>query len=194
MHQTSFSAKGDHTKLNKTKCVFKPVRCQKCDNLILKSEDHTCREKPTLRFPHSRRLDLEIWGAFNELNQPSLKPSEICHYINKQNGNKEHTHFMIQFHMSRKPDRFVIDTTKKYKNKYAEKYYFQINHERSTHIQEVHTTTSYYINPPRTQWGLVYGIKKKTIINNHETITTLAMVYGKKLAKSLLEKCKELKA
>ncbi len=137
---------------------------------------------------------MEILGAFNELDQPSLKPSEICHYINKQNKNQKYNHFEIEWHLSKRSDKFAVDTTKKYKNKYAEKYYFQINNERSTHIQELHTSTSYYIHPPRTQWGLVYGIKKKTIINNHETITTLAMVYGEKLAESLLKKCNEIKA
>jgi len=180
--------------MNKTISVFKPVRCRKCDNLILKSESkHVCREKPTLRFPHSRRLDLEIWGAFDHLKRKSLRPSEIVKYLKSEFPEREYDKFHIKWHMKTLPKIYAVDETIS-QNKYAEKYYFQINNERSTHIQELHTSTSYYVNQPRTQWGIIYGIKKKIIINNHETITTLAMVYGEKLAESLLKKCKELKA
>ncbi len=180
--------------MNKTISVFKPVRCRKCDNLILKSESkHICKEKPTLRFPHSRRLNLEIGLAFDHLKRKSLRPSEIVKYLKLEFPEREYDKFDIKWHMKTLPKIYAVDKTIS-QNKCAEKYYFQINNERSAHIQKLHTSTSYYINPPRTQWGLVYGIKKKTIINNHETITTLSMVYGKKLAESLLEKCKEMKA
>lgn len=180
--------------MNKTKCIFKPQRCKKCDNLILKNEtDHICKEKPTLRFPHSRRLDLEIWGVFDHLKRKSLRPSEIAKYLKSEFPQREYDKFDIKWHMKTLPKTYAVDETIS-QNKYAEKYYFQINNEKSAQIQKLHTITSYYVNPPRTRWGIVYGIKKKTIINNHETITTLAMVYGEKLAESLLKKCKELKA
>jgi len=180
--------------MSKTKCIFKPIRCKECDNLILKSESkHICKEKPTLRFPHSRRLDLEMGLAFDYLKRKSLRPSEIVKYLKSEYPEREYDKFNIKWHMKTLPKVYAVNETIS-QNKYAEKHYFQINNERSAQIQELHTTTSYYINPPRTQWGLVYGIKKKIIINNHETTATLAMVYDEKLAKSLLEKCKEIQA
>lgn len=48
------------------------------------------------------------------------------------------------------------------------------------------TKPIYFINPLRTQWGLVHVIKKITITGEEKT---LAMVYGKKLSKELLKKC-----
>jgi len=180
--------------MNKTISVFKPVRCRKCDNLILKSESkHVCREKPTLRFPHSRRLDLEIGLAFDHQKRKSLRPSEIAKYLKSEFPQRECDKFDLKWHMKTLPKTYAVDETIS-QNKYAEKHYFQINNKRSTHIQELHTTTSYYVNQPRTQWGIVYGIKKKAIINNHETIATLDMVYGEKLAVPLLKKYKDLKA
>lgn len=176
-----------------TKCIFKSVRCKKCDNLVLKSEKHVCKEKPTLRFSHRRRLNLEIGLAFDHLKRKSMRPSEIVKYLKSRFPEREYDKFDIKWHMKTLPKTYAVDETVS-QNKYAEKYYFQINNERSSQIQELHTTTSYYINSPRTQWGLVYGIKKKTIINNHETTATLAMVYGEKLVESLLEKCKEIQA
>lgn len=137
---------------------------------------------------------MEIWGAFNELNQPSLTSSEICHYINKQNGNQNLTHFEIEYHIKKMPEFYTVDATKRYKNKYAEKYYFQINNEKSTQIQKQVTTTKYHIKPPRTEYGLTYSIKKITVIGNKKSETTLAMVYGKELAETLLQKCKEIQA
>lgn len=179
----------------KIKSIFKLQRCIKCDNLILKSESkHVCKEKPTLRFPHSRRLDLEIWGAFNELNQFPQTSSEICHYINKQNENQNLTHFEIEYHIKKMPESYAVDTTKKYKNKYAEKYYFRINNEKSIQIQKQLTTTKYHIQSPRTQWGLTHSIKKTTFLGNAKKETTLAMVCGKELAETLLQKCKEAQA
>ena len=41
---------------------------------------------------------------------------------------------------------------------------------------------------PKTKWGLVHVIKKITVTGEEKT---LAMVYGEKLSKELLQKCKE---
>jgi len=180
--------------LSKIKSIFKPQRCKKCDNLILKSEqDHKCKEKPMLRFPHSRRLDLEIYSVFEFLRAKSLRPSELTKYLKSKYPEREYDKFDIKWHMKTLPKIYAVDTTIK-QSKYAEKYYFLINDDRSKEIQKSLTKTRYHIQPPRTQWGLTYSIKKTIILGSKKSETTLAMVYGKKLAKSLFQKCKELQA
>jgi len=87
-------------------------------------------------------------------------------------------------------NRFAVDETIS-QNKYDEKYYCIINSENPTKPQKELSKPVYFINPPRTQWGLVHVIKKITILGEEKT---LAMVYGKKLAESLLEQCKEIQA
>ena len=55
--------------MSKTECIFKS-RCKECDNLILKSEKHECSKPPVPQ--KSRRLFLEIYGVFEELQATSL--------------------------------------------------------------------------------------------------------------------------
>lgn len=187
MHQTSFITKGDNTKLSKTRCIFKTQRCKKCENLILKSEKHECSKPP---IPHSRRLDLEIGLAFDDLNKTSLRPRDITKYLKKRFPERDYDKFDIKWHMKRMYNRFTVDDTIS-QNKYAEKYYCIINSENPTKPQKIKTEPIYLINPPRTQWGLVHVIKKITISGEEKT---LAMVYGKELAELLLEQCKKVQA
>ena len=180
--------------MNKDKSIFKSTRCKKCDNLILKSEqDHKCKEKPMLKFAHSRRLELEIYGVFKLLRAKSLRPSEITKYLKSKYPKREYDKFDIKWHMKTLTKIYAVDPTIK-QNKYAEKYYFLIDNNRSKEIQKLLTTTKYHIKPPRTQWGLTYSIKKITILGSKKSETTLAMVYGEKLAKSILQKCNEIQA
>ena len=175
-----------------SKCIFQSQRYKKCKNLILKSENkHVCKEKPTLKFPHSRRLDLEIRIAFDDLNESSLRPRDIAKYLKKLFPEREYDKFEIKWHMKTLPKIYATNTTIK-QNKYAEKYYYQINEDdsyNSTKPQTIKTEPIYFINPPRTQWGLVHVIKKITILGEEKT---LAIVYGKTLAESLLEQCKKV--
>ncbi|MBA4718954.1 MAG: hypothetical protein HRO68_07640 [Nitrosopumilus sp.] len=138
---------------SKTKSIFKPLRCRKCDNLILKSEqDHKCKEKPLLRFAHSRRLELEIYGVFKFLRAKSLRPSEITKYLKSKYPEREYDKFDIKWHIKTLPKIYAVDTTIK-QSKYAEKYYFRIDNDRSKEIQKLLTTTEYHIQPPRTHGG-----------------------------------------
>jgi len=174
-----------------SKCIFKPQRCKKCENLILKSESkHVCKEKPTLKFPHSRRLDLEIRIAFDDLNESSLRPRDIAKYLKKLFPEREYDKFKIKWHMKRMYNRFAVNNTIS-QNKYAEKYYYIINSDNPTKPQTIKTEPIYFVNPPKSQWGLVHVIKKITITGEEKT---LAMVYGKELAESLLKQCKEVQA
>ena len=172
--------------MSKTRCIFKEQRYKKCENLILKSEKHKCTESP--KISHSRRLDLETGLAFDDLDKTSLRPSDIAKYLKKLFPQREHDKFEIKWHMKRRSDRFTVDHTIS-QNKYAEKYYRIINSENPTKPQTIKTEPIYFINTPRTQWGLVHVIKKITVLGEEKT---LAIVYGKTLAESLLEQCKKV--
>jgi hypothetical protein len=181
--------------LSKTECIFKP-RCKKCDNLILKSEKHKCSKSPVPQ--KSKRLFLEIYGVFEELQAISLLSSEIYHYLNKKYDSQKFTSYEIRWHMDQKPDIFAVDTTRQYR-KYQEKRYCCLignstNKDNFPEKTSPVTSVRYYINPPRTRWALTHSIKKETTHGTVKSETTLAMVYGEELAKSLLQKCKELNA
>lgn len=180
--------------MSKTECIFKPQRCKKCDSLILKTEKHVCGEKP--KIPKSRRLFLEIGIAFDELHAASLTPSEICHYLNQKYDSQKYTSYEIRWHMDQKPNIFAVDITRSYKT-YQEKKYCYLYSDNTDNLPEKYskvTKIRYYINPPKSKHGNVHVIKKESIHDTAKTETTLAMVYGKELAESLLKKCKELNA
>jgi len=177
--------------LNKTKCVFKPVRCQKCDNLILKSEQHECQRLNEYQKRNKRNISSEIKRAFENIDEPSLMPSQISHFINKVSGWTKYTQFEIRFYLDKHPVKFEIDKSRS--DKY-EKYYTYNNIYNHAIQTDIEPKTEYHIPAPRSKRPLTYSIKKLTILGANRTETTLAMVYGEKLAESLLKKCKELKA
>lgn len=181
----------------KIKSIFEKKRCQKCDNLILRSgRDHKCNEEKTkFKFPRSRRLNLEVYMAFEELSQKSLRPSDIMRYLKKRFPDREYTHDDINQNMKNMPETYAVDTTIK-QSKHAEKYYlclFTCSTKKRKKIEQ-DRIIGYHIQPPRSKWGLTHSIKKITMIGMSKKETTLAIVYGKDLAEILLKKCKELKA
>ena len=94
--------------------------------------------------------------------------------------------------MNQKPDIFAVDATKQYKQ-YQEKKYCYLIGDNIPEKYSILTKTSYFINPPKSEYGNVHVIKKETIYHDIKTETTLAMVYGEKLADTLLKKCIESK-
>jgi len=162
---------------------------------MLKSEiKHKCN-KINSKIKESKQQLSEIGLAFDELNQESLKPSEICHFLNKQAGHLKYTFFEIKWYMEKHPNIYAKDTSKNYKNKYSEKSYIRFPCMKSINPnKKLATKTQYYIQPPKSKYGIVSVIKKVKTIGANKEETTLDMVYGKKLAESLLEKCIKTRA
>ena len=177
--------------MSKTECIFKKQRCNKCSNLILKNEEHTCQKLNEYQKRNKRNIATEIKRAFENLDEPSLMPSQISYFINKVSGWTKYTQFEIKFYLEKHPVKFNIDKSRK--DKY-EKYYTYNNIYNHTIETTLESKIEYYIPIPRAKCPLTYSIKKLTITGANRTETTLAMVYGKELAETLLERCKEMKA
>lgn len=177
--------------MSNIQCIFKPQRCSKCENLILKTENHICQKLNEYQKRNKRNISIEIKRAFENLDESSLIPSQISHFINKVSGWTKYTQFEVKFYLDKHPIKFVIDESRSTK---YEKYYTYNNIYRHDIETKIESKSEYYINPPRSEYRLTYSIKKLTIVGANRTETTLAMVCGEELAKSLLQKCKELKA
>lgn len=177
--------------MSKTVSVFKPVRCKKCDNLILKSEKHECQKLDEYQKRNKHNISSEIKMAFENIDESSLTPSQISHFINKVSGWIKYTHFEIKFYLDKHPNKFNTDESRSTK---YDKYYTHNNMYRHTIETDIESETKYYIPTPRAKHPLTYSIKKLTIIGANRTETTLAMVYGEKLAEILLQKCKDTQA
>lgn len=177
--------------MNETKCVFKPQCCKDCDNLILKTENHVCQKLDEYQKRTKHNISTEIKNAFENIDEPSLTPSQISHFINKSSGWIKYTQFEIKWYMDKHPAKFIIDELRSTK---YEKYYTYNNIYNSKIESDIEPKIEYYIPTPRAKIPLTYSIKKLTIQGANRTETTLAMVYGEKLAKELLKKCRALQA
>jgi len=175
----------------KSKCIFKLQRCKDCDNLILKTEKHVCQKLNEYQKRNKRNISIEIKNAFENLDEPSLNSSQISHFINKVSGWIKYTQFEIKYYLDKHPVKFVIDESRSTK---YEKYYTYNNIYNHTIQSIIESKIEYCIPTPRSKHTLTYSIKKVTITGANRTETTLAMVYGEKLAKELLKKCKEIQA
>jgi len=175
----------------KSKCIFKLQRCKKCSNLILKTENHVCQKLNEYQKRNKHNISIEIKNAFENLDEPSLNSSQISHFINKISGWTKYTQFEIKFYLDKHPVKFVIDESRSTK---YEKYYTYNNIYNHTIQSIIEPKIEYCIPNPRSKRTLTYSIKKVTITGANRTETTLAMVYGEKLAKELLKKCKEIQA